>query len=374
VPNLDTQVEVEMTTEIQTHVTQPSQSGRIAWIDFSKGVCIILVVLLHANESLEIMFETQTWLHDFIEWARPFRMPDFFLIAGLFLSRRIDHPWRSYLDSKVLHFAYFYIIWMSVWYVLQMPDYIAEDGPKAALLRYPLSFIQPLGTLWFIYILPVFFVTVKLLRRSPVWMVWLAAVVIHALHIQTGWKVIDEFSARFVFFYSGYAFAPIVFSLAKTIGKQSTAAILTGLVIWAYLEAVVVFSGWAKTAPIELIIGYIGTLAVVIFGILFSRYKVARFIGYAGQNSIVIFLSYFLFMAGLRMVILKAGIPISPGSLAAVITVAGVVGPLIALKLVKGTPLIWIYRRHKAFYLPEQKHDTSKSIDHIKPANLKQQN
>ena len=37
-------------------------------------------------------------------------MPDFFLISGLFLSRAIDRDWHDYLDRKVWHFAYFYVL------------------------------------------------------------------------------------------------------------------------------------------------------------------------------------------------------------------------------------------------------------------------
>ena len=33
-------------------------------------------------------------------------------------------------------------------------------------------------------------------------------------HVATGWTVIDEFCARFVYFYSGYLFASYVFALA----------------------------------------------------------------------------------------------------------------------------------------------------------------
>ena len=31
---------------------------------------------------------------------QPFRMPDFFLISGLFLARVIDRDWRDYLDRR----------------------------------------------------------------------------------------------------------------------------------------------------------------------------------------------------------------------------------------------------------------------------------
>jgi len=340
--------------------------SRIDWVDFSKGLCIILVVLMHSTNGVEKAFGMESWLHGFIDWARPFRMPDFFLIAGLFLSRRIDRPWRSYFDTKVVHFAYFYIIWMTIWYVLKLPEFISQQGLKDAVLLYPLSFIQPLGTLWFIYMLAVFFVAVKLLKHAPVMVVWLAAVILHAMHIETGARIVDEFAARFVFFYSGYAFATYAFSVADFIGKQKTAAALTGLVIWAVLNAWAVFGGWSLMPGIELAMGYAGTAAVIAVGVLLARFKFGKFVGYCGQNSILIFLSYFVFMAGTRIVLLKTGLITDPGSMALLVTAAGVVGPLLAFRLVRNTPLVYLYRRHPAFYV-----DKPKSANQIK---LQQQN
>ena len=88
-------------------------SSRIDWVDYSKGICIILVVFMHSTLGVENALGLQIWLHGFIEWARPFRMPDFFMLSGLFLASRIDRPWRAYLDTKLFHFAYFYALWVT---------------------------------------------------------------------------------------------------------------------------------------------------------------------------------------------------------------------------------------------------------------------
>ena len=76
------------------------------------------------------------------------------------------------------------------------------------------SFIEPFGTLWFIYLLPMFFVVTKLSRGIPAAAVWLVAAALETAHVATGWTVIDEFCARFVYFYSGYLFASYVFALS----------------------------------------------------------------------------------------------------------------------------------------------------------------
>ena len=41
------------------------------------------------------------------------------------------------------------------------------------------------------------------------------AALLEASHIETGWTAVDEFAARFVYFYSGYLFSRYVFALAE---------------------------------------------------------------------------------------------------------------------------------------------------------------
>ena len=71
-------------------------SERVDWVDVAKGICIIMVVMMHSTLGVEKAVGETGWLGAVVEFARPFRMPDFFLLAGIFLSRRIDAPWRLY--------------------------------------------------------------------------------------------------------------------------------------------------------------------------------------------------------------------------------------------------------------------------------------
>jgi len=81
------------------------QASRIDWVDYAKGFCIIMVVMMHSTLGVEQAAGREGWMHAAVAFARPFRMPDFFLISGLFLARVIDRARRDYLDRKVLHFA-----------------------------------------------------------------------------------------------------------------------------------------------------------------------------------------------------------------------------------------------------------------------------
>jgi uncharacterized membrane protein YcfT len=303
-----------------------TRSERVDWVDYAKGICIILVVMMHSTLGVEKATGELSWLNGFIEWARPFRMPDFFLIPGLFLASRIDRPWRQYLDTKLLHFAYFYILWMSIQFGMKSSSLFADEGALAALQAYASGLIQPYGTLWFIYLLAVFFVVVKLLRSLPPLLIFAVGCLLQMAAIHTGWLVIDEFASRFVYFFTGYWLAKYVFAYAREVGTLNPFGILGGLAIWAVINAILVDNGAAHFPGIGLILGFIGAGAVIAVGVSLSRFRITYPIRYCGENSIVIYLSFFMFMAATRNFLLKAGMIQDLGTVYIIVTTAGMVG------------------------------------------------
>src|SRR5829696_10036328 len=154
-----------------TAVTE--HSTRIDWVDYAKGICIVMVVMMHSVLGVEKAAGDTGFMHAFVMFAQPFRMPDFFLISGLFLARVIDRDWREYLDKKVVHFAYFYVLWVTIQFAFKAPMFAADIGWRGAGLAYLEAFIEPFGTLWFIYLLPIFFIIVKATRGLPWLAIWL---------------------------------------------------------------------------------------------------------------------------------------------------------------------------------------------------------
>src|SRR5256884_1103460 len=195
-------------------VPAPSAPSRIDWVDYAKGICIIMVVMMHSVLGVEKAAGETGFMHALVAFAKPFRMPDFFLISGLFLSVVIDRDWRTYLDRKVVHFAYFYLLWAAIQFGFKAPGFAAESSWAHVGYLYLESFIEPFGTLWFIYLLPIFFVVTKLTRRISPLAIFVVAALLESAHVVTGWTVIDEFCARFVYFFAGYWLASYVFALS----------------------------------------------------------------------------------------------------------------------------------------------------------------
>jgi uncharacterized membrane protein YcfT len=318
----------------------PVMRTRVDWVDIAKGICIVMVVMMHSTLGVERAAGEPGFMGYVVEFARPFRMPDFFLIAGLFLARRMDAPWRLYLDRKVLHFAYFYVLWLTIQFAFKAPGLTAELGWQGALGQYLYAYVDPWGTLWFIYHLALFFVVTRLVKSIPWPVVWLVAAALEIAPIHTGSVLIDEFAGRFVYFYTGYIFAARIFRFAEEVARDRGTA-LTGLALWAVLNGLVVFNGYADLPFVSLLLGLAGALAIVSGATLLTRSVAAESLRWLGAHSIVVYLAFFLPMAASRAVLLKLGLIPDVGTVSVLVTLAGIAGPVALYWLIQRTGFGW---------------------------------
>jgi uncharacterized membrane protein YcfT len=327
---------------------------RVDWVDYAKGICIVMVVMMHSVLGVELAAGQTGFMHVLVAFAKPFRMPDFFLISGLFLPLVIGRDWRTYLDRKVVHFAYFYVLWVTIQFGFKAPAFAAETSWSHAGFLYLESFIEPFGTLWFIYLLPIFFVVTKLTRNITPLAIWAVAAALEMAHVVTGWTVIDEFCARFVYFYSGYLFADTVFALADR-ARAEPARALAGLVLWAIVNGSLVAMGYSEWPLVSLVLGLSGACAIVTIGTLLARMHWLNFLRFCGEHSIVIYLAFFLPMASTRTLLLKTGLIHDIGAVSLVVTVAGIAGALLIWRAALLAKANFLFERPAAFWIAPKK-------------------
>lgn len=318
-------------------------AGRIEWLDHAKGLCIILVVMLYATDLAADRAGHEGWLHAVAHFAKPFRMPDFFLLSGLLLPLVIDRPWRRYVDRKVVHFAYFYVLWVTILFAFKAAISMAEGGgdPWAAYL---VAFVRPYSMLWFIYMLAVFFVVTRLLRRVPAALVWGAAAALFVLQPATDVKVLQKFTQYYVFFYTGYAAAPWVFRFARQVGAAPRAALLA-IAGWALANGFFVQQGWAGLPGVNLALALAGSAAVIAVAVLASRLPALRPIAYCGAHSIVVYLAFFIPLILARKALSVGGLVQDVGWMSFWSTLLAIAGALAMHRAVRGTPLAFLFRR-----------------------------
>lgn len=319
---------------------------RLDWVDMAKGLSIFLVVMMYAASSVGEDTGGVGALHWAIAFATPFRMPEFFLISGLFLAQVIDRPWRAYTDRRVVHYLYFYVLWALIHIIFKVG--LLGMDPVGAVEQIAWAVIQPYGVLWFIYMLAVVSAATKLLHdlKAPVWAVFAIAAVLQMAPIHTGSYLVDQFAEYFVFFYAGYVLAPQLFRLAGW-ASDHVALSLAGLAAWAIINGALVFLGGFAMHPVHPVMGYagwpgvhlimalVGTSALCVIAALLTRLPWMNWLRWMGAHSLVIYVAFVLPLGISRTVLIKLGVD-EPTLLSLLTMAVAIVSPLI---------LYWIVQR-----------------------------
>lgn len=293
--------------------------SRLDWVDAAKGISIILVVMMYSVFNVGQDADGVGLFHYVIGFATPFRMPEFFLISGLFLSQVIDRDWRRFADRRVVHYLYFYAIWAVIHIVVKIG--LASADPLAAAEDIAWAVIEPYGVLWFIYLLAAFSATAKLFHsaRMPHWAVFGFGALLQVANISTGSYLVDQFCHYFVFFYSGYAFAPAIFRLVEWATENARLALI-GLTVYAAINAALVFSPGFAVLPNEIELGYAGlpgvrlalalagSVALCVTASFLVRLPWMGWLRWLGERSLVVYLVFVLPMSFIRIALDKIGV------------------------------------------------------------------
>ncbi len=319
---------------------------RMSWVDTAKGLSIILVVAMYSAYNTGEYTGQVGFLHYLIGFATPFRMPEFFLISGLFLSQVIARPWQRYADRRVLHYFYFYALWAAIMIVLKVG--LFARAPVDMLQALALAVVEPYGVLWFIYMLGVFSVAVKLLwqYRVPHWAVVPVAAALQMAHIDVASYVVTQFAGYFVFFYVGYAAAPLVFRFVSW-AERHVALSVAGLLVWALVNGLLVFSpgyvlmptetkmGLAALPPLHLLLAIVGALALCVGGALLSKLSSMEWLRWLGEHSLVVYVAFTIPMSLFRAAAMKSGILTQAGPLSLAVLIVATATPVVLYLIIK---------------------------------------
>ena len=281
-------------TESFERARERGPASRIGWVDYAKGICIVLVVMMHTVNGIEHALHQEGWMREIVDFARPFRMPDFFLISGLFLSRTLKGPLLSYLDRKLVHFVYFYLLWLTLQLgILEMHIWLSDPLQFAKIWLKAL--VEPLNSLWFIHMLAIFYVVARLVKDLPKLTVLMLAIALQTLYqfgvIDTGWTVLDRFANRFVYFWFGYIAAPWIFQFAQSVTDRVVAAALF-LLVWSVMNYFLVEANAHNMPFFSLALGGMGAIAICIISAGLEKSNSLNFINYIGRHSIAVYLGF----------------------------------------------------------------------------------
>ena len=325
-----------------------SDKLRLHWVDAAKGISILLVVMMYSAYSVGEETGGVGFMHYIIAFATPFRMPEFFLISGLFLSQVIDRKWTGYADRRVVHYLYFYALWAFIHITFKVA--IVAGDPVGALSQMAMAIVEPYGVLWFIYVLAMVSAAAKLLAslKVPHWVGLAGAAALQIAPIATGSYAINQFAEFFVFFYAGYVFAPMIFKFVAS-AMQAPLYAIGFLALWAIGNGILVFSPGYQMLPdhmemglgglpgLRLALALVGSIALCTAAGLLSKLPSMKWLNWIGGHSIVIYLAFALPMSILRVISLKLGIITDPGLLSLVILIAATILPIVLYAMIQWT-------------------------------------
>ncbi|MEL6920436.1 MAG: acyltransferase family protein [Pseudomonadota bacterium] len=307
-------------------------SQRITWLDYAKAISIALVVMMHSVRGVGDAMGGEGFMHGFVAFTDPFRIPTFFLLAGLLADRAASKSWASLLDRKVAFYAYFYVLWVTIQFAFKAPLNLTDWSIANVAREFALALANPETTLWFIAVLPLYFIVAKLTRALPIWLVLLAAAALLASPVNTGWLLLDLGSNGLFFFLLGQRGAPLVFSVTRRLSQKSMWA-FAFVVAWAIVAATSLTL--ASTPGFSIIFALLGAAAIIAIAVLLQNLPLLGWLRWIGQNTLVIYLAFFLPMAVTRIALVGTALFDSVGLVSLIVWIAAMIGPVIAYFSIK---------------------------------------
>ena len=286
------------------------QSQRDDWVEYAKGIGIILVVYGHVARGLRNAGLADSFAqYDLVDnLIYSFHMPLFFFLSGLYFFKSLaGRGSKQFVFSKVDTIVYPYLLWSVVQGGIQV--FLSKyTNHQASLSEISKILWAPIDHFWFLYALFVMFVMCTLIfsvvpKAYSFW-VFLAAAVYYLFPVQLlGPTISPLISQYWVFFCAG-----IFLSTRGGFQRIFNAA---GL---AMTLALFIFSQWyvdsqlhlrfTDMGPFELLLALISIAFIVSVSGILAKFPV-KFLAYIGSSSMAIYILHVLAASAIRIILRK---------------------------------------------------------------------
>jgi len=285
---------------------------RVLWVDFCRGICIIMVVFGHVTGGLgaaKILPPDSVFLA-MRAWVYLFHMPAFFLLSGLFAWRGADRSWVGFVKNKTRVLGYPYILWTGVYLAFQTVMARYSNNPPLPGRALKLLW-EPYGYgLWFLYSLFLISLLFHLLqasgaRRSIVLLVSVIFYLCARLNAFGFWPILNLSMLNFVFYVLGGLAPDLVLSELKRIRPIKSLAAGASFLGIMTVGFITLDCG---SLYLQLPAALLGIAGVVFLASGITGLVSGAFISLLGYYSLEIYLGHVLFSTGARAAFGKIGI------------------------------------------------------------------
>lgn len=311
----------------------PASTGRVEWVNYAKGIGIVLVVVGHVWRGVSgLATPGQGRVMTVVDTAiYQFHMPLFFFLSGLFVARSAQRPFGAFVLQKLKTIAYPYVIWTLIQAAVASRAGAAAHqrvGFLEVLKQLP---YQPFQQFWFLYVLFLCMIAFSVLTKLRLGAIAILIVaidfyVMRSLLPGMNWGPLYQFSADFVYFAAGAAIAPILLS---GITRFAWPALLTA----AAVQYTIIVALSARSPGLVLmndvtLLAAIGIAASAAIAAALAKTPGTSVLAFLGDKSLPIYVAHVVFAAGTRAILIKLHVTDLPVQLLAG-TVAGLGFPVL---------------------------------------------
>jgi len=272
------------------------KNDRYEWIDYAKGIAIILVVYRHAAYGLiSSEITLKPWVIDLNNALYSFRMPLFFLLSGLFFNKSLlKRSVSNYAIAKVNTLLYPYLLWAVIQITLQIwsDGYANANRTSADYLN---IFLQPrkLDQLW--YLLALFNVSMLYLFTSVIlkvqkrWQILIGLVLLGIAHFLKDISTLYDIALHYIFFAIGSLSANFFFS-EKTKERLSSFACLLVLLPVFIISQYYFLLDPEMNLYLYAIVAIAGSIFTIVLSFILVKFQIMRFLQVLGHYSLYIYL------------------------------------------------------------------------------------
>jgi fucose 4-O-acetylase-like acetyltransferase len=342
---------------------------RYGWIDYDRGISIILVTYRHCFEGLSrsgIRLEDYPFIAYINTFFFGFRMPLFFIASGIFISRSIAKRGLSpYVGNRIKTILYPMLVWGGIQLSLQllMSDYTNSDMSfrnYLDLIIYP----RVNGQFWYLnalFFVGVIYSTLKVMLRFKVMhqiilglLLYFSLAYIRYLHPETteaNLGFLMDIMQYYLFFAVGDLISDFLLS-DKAARLFSSVKLLIPLIIsfaviqFFFTEINHKFGDYhvERSMPFFfLLVALVGCTLSICVSFALKKHQSAQWLRVIGYNSVHIYCLQIIAMSLLRMVLTKVFHIYHPLILMPVILIFGLIAPMVFYNICLRLNLWWLF-------------------------------
>lgn len=344
---------------------------RLKWIDYARGIAIILVVYRHVFEGLK---ESGLPVSEFMlfEYANifffSFRMPLFFIVSGIFVALSLQKKGiKNYIDTRARTVLYPYFLWACIQLTIQLFFQKYTNGhPTAQTYLYLFYLPREIAHFWYLYALfnvGVLYVLAKeKLHISPLQNIILGVIMFYISVLTWQENITTGFLGDILHYYVFFAIGDAIsrFMLNRDNFKYFESWQTFFLLILPFVAAQYYFLKVNLPHSIEkymyveyyqpitfVIIALIGCAFIVNITFILQKLSIINWLTILGRHSLYIYVAHVIAFAAVRIFLRKIfGVENVPVLLFAGI-LGGLILPVLLYKFAMRFNMGWLFSLEK---------------------------